>query len=201
VTSDSWLKLSINFACLPRKTGKARALEIDLRRVEANLSTGEEEKLSNKYMQKEILHTNRKSCTMIHSRIKWLHTEEDTTAKQKTIRSQNTISEKDCRDLTKINRQRKHEGFDRSLPKVKLCRNRPKGQCCSLPKKRTREAVLQSRLSKGQTRAGRGSVLWKGLRRRSSKGQPGVGRGRVFGRVCEEGCWRVRCEQKIRGAC
>ena len=59
VTSDSWLKLSINFACLPRETGKARALEIDLRRVEANLSTGEEEKLSNKYMQKEILHTNR----------------------------------------------------------------------------------------------------------------------------------------------
>jgi len=42
------LKLSINFACLPRETGKARALEIDLRRVEANLSTDEEEKLSNK---------------------------------------------------------------------------------------------------------------------------------------------------------
>jgi len=52
--SDSWLKLTINFACLPRETGKARALEIDLRRVEANLSTDEEEKLSNKYMQKEI---------------------------------------------------------------------------------------------------------------------------------------------------
>jgi len=33
------------------------------------------------------------------------------------------------------------------------------------------EAVLRSRLSKGRTRAGRGSVLWKGLRRRSSKGQ------------------------------
>ena len=104
-----------------------------------------------------------------------------------TIRSQHTISEKDCRDLTKINRQRKHEGFDRSLTKVKLCRNRLKGQCCSLPKKRTREVVLQSRLCKGQTRAGRVSVLWKGLRRRSCKGQTWAGRGRVLGRVCEEG--------------
>jgi len=37
---------TINFACLPRawETGKARALEIDLRRVEANLSTDEEGK-------------------------------------------------------------------------------------------------------------------------------------------------------------
>ena len=49
------------------------------------------------------------------------NTEEDATTKQKTIRSQNTISEENCRDLTKTNRQRKHEGFDRSLPKVKLC--------------------------------------------------------------------------------
>ena len=47
-----------------------------------------------------------------------------------------TISEKDCRDLTKIKGQRKHEGFERSLPKVKLCRHRPKGLYCSLPKKR-----------------------------------------------------------------
>jgi len=84
--------------------------------------------------------------------------------------------------------------------KVKLCRNRPKGQYCSLPKTRTHETVLQSRLCKGQIRAGRGSVLWKGLWRRSSKGKPGVGRGRVLGRVCEEGWWRVRCEKKIRGA-
>jgi len=37
-----------------------RALEIGLRRVEANLSTDEEEKLSNEYMQKEIPHRNRK---------------------------------------------------------------------------------------------------------------------------------------------
>jgi len=122
---------------------------------------------------------------MIHSRIKWLHTKEDTTTKQKTIRSLNTISDVDCRDLTNINRQRKYEGFDRSLPKVKLCpsRNRLKGQYCSLPKKRSREAVLQGRLFKGQTRAGRGSVLCKGLRR-----------------ICEESCWRVRCKQKIHGA-
>jgi len=84
---------------------------------------------SNKYMQKEILHRNRKKCAMIHIRIKWSHTEEDTTTKQKTRCFQNTISEKDCRDLC----QRKQEGFDRSLPEVKLCRNRPKGQCCSLP--------------------------------------------------------------------
>ena len=103
---------------------------------------------------------------MIHSRIKWLHTEEDTTTKHKTIRSQNTISEKDCRDLSKINRQRKHEGFDRSLPEVKLCRNRLKGQCCSLPKKSTREVVLRSMLFKGQTRVGRGS---KCLVERSAK--------------------------------
>jgi len=105
-----------------------------------------------KYMQKEILHRNRKQCAMIHSRIKWLHTQEDTTMKQKTIRSQNTISEKDCRDLTTINRQRKHEGFDRILPKVKLRRNHPKGQCCSLPKKRTREEVLRARTPFGRSR-------------------------------------------------
>jgi len=82
---------------------------------------------------------------MIHSKIKWLHTEKDTTTKQKTTRSHNTIYKKDCRDLTIINCQRKHEGFDRSLPKVKLCCNRLKGQCCSLPKKRKREAVVRSR--------------------------------------------------------
>ena len=59
----------------------------------------------------------------MHSRIKRLHTEEDTTTKQKTICSQNTISEKDCRDLSKTNRQRKHEGFDRSFPNyVKIVR-------------------------------------------------------------------------------
>jgi len=73
MTSDAWLKLSINFACLPRETGKARALEIDSRRVKANLSTDEEEKLLNEYMHKDILHRNRKQCGMIHSRIKWLH--------------------------------------------------------------------------------------------------------------------------------
>jgi len=58
VTSDAWLKLSINFACLPQETGKARALEIGLRHVESNLSTDEEQKLSNEYMQKEIPHRN-----------------------------------------------------------------------------------------------------------------------------------------------
>jgi len=156
---------------------------------------------------------------MIHSRIKWLHTEEDTTTKQKKIRSHQTISEKNCRDLSTwiITRKRKHEGFDRSLPKVKLCWNRPKERCCSRPKKRSREAVLRSRLCKGQTRAGRGSLLWKGLRKRSSKDQSGAGRGRVLERVTEEGstcaegsdasrkyvtrvgsCWRLRL---LLGSC
>jgi len=57
-----------------------------------------------------------------------------------------------------------------------------------------REAVLQSRLFKGQTRAGRGSVLWKGLRKRSSKGQTEAGRGRVLGRkgrMRAENTWRA----------
>ena len=132
---------------------------------------------------------------MIHSRIKWLHTKEDTTTRQKIIRSQNTISEKDFRDLRKISRHRKYEGFDRRLPEVKLCRNRLKGQCCSLPKKRTREAVLQSRLFKDQTRAGRGSVLWKGLRRRSFKGQTGEEEGRVLGRLLKV---KMRAENTLR---
>jgi len=72
------------------------------------------------------------------------------------------------------------------------CRNRLKGQCCSLPKKRTREVVLRSRLFKGQTRAGRGSVLWKGLQRRSSKGQTEAGRGVLGrkGRMRAENTWR-----------
>ena len=93
---------------------------------------------SNEYTQKKILQRNRKQ------------------------RSHNTISEKDFRDLTIINRQRKRAGVDRSLPKVKLCRNHPKGRSCSPPKRRTREVVLRSKMSKGQTRAGRGSVLRKG---------------------------------------
>jgi len=61
---------------------------------------------------------------MIHSRIKWLHTEGNATTKQKTIRSDNTTSGEDCDDLTKRNRQGKREGCDRSLPKncVKIVR-------------------------------------------------------------------------------
>jgi len=46
-----WLKLSTNFPCLPRETGKAGALEIN---------PSEEEKSSIEYMQKKILH--RKRC-------------------------------------------------------------------------------------------------------------------------------------------
>jgi len=45
VTSDSCLKLSTNFPCLPRETGRARVLEID---------PSEEEKLSNEYIQEKI---------------------------------------------------------------------------------------------------------------------------------------------------
>jgi len=61
---------------------------------------------------------------MIHSRIKWLHTEGNATTKQKTIRSHNNTSGEDCGDLTKTNRQGKREGCDRSLPKncVKIVR-------------------------------------------------------------------------------
>ena len=51
------------------------------------LSTDAEEKLSNEYMQKKILHRNRKYWVMVHSRIKWRYTNEDTTWKKKTIRS------------------------------------------------------------------------------------------------------------------
>ena len=83
--SDSWLKLFINFACLPRETDKARALEIDLRRVEANLSTDEEEKLSSKYMQKMILQKYEimrddpfKDQTITHSRRYYNETENNT---------------------------------------------------------------------------------------------------------------------------
>jgi len=45
------------------------------------------------------------------------------------------MSGEDCRDLTKINCQRKREGCDRSLPKVKMCRKCSKGRCGSLPEK------------------------------------------------------------------
>ena len=86
---------------------------------------------------------------MIHSRIKRLHTKEDNTTRQKTIRSQNTISEKDFRDLRKISRHRKYDWY--KSPEGQTVSKSFEGQCCSLPKKRTREAVLQSRLFKDQT--------------------------------------------------
>ena len=50
VTSDSRLNLSTNFPCVPRETGKTRALELD---------PSEEERLSNEYIQKKIPHKNR----------------------------------------------------------------------------------------------------------------------------------------------
>ena len=45
--------------------------------------------------------------------IKSIHAEEDTTTKQKTIRSHNNKSGEDCTHQTKINRQRKREGCDK----------------------------------------------------------------------------------------
>jgi len=48
VTSDSGLKLSTNFLCLPRETGEGRALEIDPSALEIHPSA--QEKLSNEYM-------------------------------------------------------------------------------------------------------------------------------------------------------
>jgi len=50
VTSDSRLKLSTNFPCLPRETAQTRALEID---------PSEEEILSKESMQKKIPQRNR----------------------------------------------------------------------------------------------------------------------------------------------
>ena len=44
------MKLNVNFACLPRETDKARALELD---------PSEEERLSKENMQKKIPHRNR----------------------------------------------------------------------------------------------------------------------------------------------
>ena len=48
VTSDSGLKLFTNFPCLPRETGKGRALEVDPSALEIDASA--QEKLSNEYM-------------------------------------------------------------------------------------------------------------------------------------------------------
>ena len=48
VTSDSGLKLSINFPCHPRETGKGRELEIDPSALEIDPSA--QENLSNAYM-------------------------------------------------------------------------------------------------------------------------------------------------------
>ena len=48
VTSDPGLKLSTNFPCLPRETGKDRPLEIDPSALEIDPSA--QEKLSDEYM-------------------------------------------------------------------------------------------------------------------------------------------------------
>jgi len=48
VTSDSGLKLSTNFPCLPRETDKCRELEIDPSALEIDSSA--QEKLSDEYV-------------------------------------------------------------------------------------------------------------------------------------------------------
>jgi len=88
VTSDSGLKLSTNFPCLPRGAGKGRALEIDPSALE--IDTSAPEKSSNEYMYKKILHRNRY----------YTITENNTLPQQ-------TISVNDCRDVTKTNRKEK----------------------------------------------------------------------------------------------
>jgi len=118
---------------------------------------------------------------MIHSRIKRLHTKEDTATKQKTIRSQNTISEKDCGDLTKINRQRKHEG----LIEVSQGSN-----CFRIEIVWKGNAVVSRR----KERARRFYKVGCSKVKLEQEGKVSCGK------VCKEGCWRVRCEQKICGA-
>ena len=152
---------------------------------------------------------------MIHSRIKWLHKKEDATTKQKTIRSQNTISEKDCRDLTKIT--------VRESMKVLIEVSR-RSNCVEIVWKGN--AVVSRR----KERSNCVEIVWKGnavVSRRKERERRfyKVGCSKVkleqegvvsCGKVCEEGlpkvnleqegeepwdgCWRVRCEQKIRGA-
>ena len=59
---------------------------------------------------------------MVHSRVKLIHTKEDTIRKQKIIRSHNKPQAKSgeySRELTQKNRQRKCEVCDRSLPEVR----------------------------------------------------------------------------------
>jgi len=130
---------------------------------------------------------------MIHSRNKLLHTEEDTTTKQKTIRSHNTIFEKDCRDLTKINRQRKHEGFNRSPPTWNYVKIVRKGNAAFSRRKERAKRFYEVGCAKikleqeGEVSCGpwkvceeglpkvklerKGKSLRKGLRRRLLKGQ------------------------------
>ena len=50
VTSDSGLKLSTNFPCLPRETGKGRALRLEIDPSALEIDPSAQEKLSNEYM-------------------------------------------------------------------------------------------------------------------------------------------------------
>ena len=53
---------------------------------------------------------------MVHSRIKAIHTKEDATLKQKTVRY-HIKSGEDCKDPTKTNSQRKYDGSDKKRSK------------------------------------------------------------------------------------
>ena len=127
---------------------------------------------SNDYTQQKILQQNRKA-----------------------IRSHNTISGEDGRDLTKINQQRNRVGCDEVSRRSNCVEIVQKsGTVVARRKERARQfcevgcsnVKLEQPLALSFSLSL--SVLWKGLRRRSSKGQTGAGRGRVLERVCEEGC-------------
>jgi len=141
----------------------------------SELSTNEEEKSSNEYMQKKMLHRNRKEWVMVHWRIKLTHTKDDTTWKQKTIRSHNKLYlERTVGNSQKIKRWRKCEGCDEGLLEVEPCWSRPKKDSAVVSRTKERASVVCKRKSlEGQNRTGlgKGRVLRKGERRSSRKGQ------------------------------
>ena len=97
------------------------------------------------------------------------HIETDTTRKQKTIRSHKKyISVDDCRDVTKINRQRKMwRLWRKSSEGQPVLESSEKERYCSLPKKRTCEDGLRKKVSWRSKSSRKG----KGERRSSLNGQ------------------------------
>jgi len=63
----------------------------------------------------------------------------------------------------KKKRQRKWEGCDKVLPKVKPCWSRPKKVCIEVSRRKERKTVVCERKSpEDQNRPGRGRCLWNG---------------------------------------